>query len=90
VEVDIFCKSAEPDGMDFIVEVKDWKTEVTGQAVDGFIAKKQKLEKHLKKKAGFIFYSENGMPEQLAVRLLENGIMVTSREWLAACGGAGL
>jgi hypothetical protein len=82
VEVDIFCKSAVPDGMDFIVEVKDWKTEVTGQAVDGFIAKKQKLEKHLKKKAGYIFYSENGMPEKLAERLLENGIMVTCRERL--------
>jgi hypothetical protein len=90
VEVDIFCKSTVSDGMDFIVEVKDWKTEVTMQAVDGFINNKQKLEKNLKKKAGYIFYSENGMPEKLAERLLENGIMVTCWERMAARGGAGL
>jgi hypothetical protein len=90
VEVDIFCKSAVPDDTDFIVEVKDWKTEVTMQAVDGFINNKQKLEKNLKKKAGYIFYSENGMPEKLAERLLENGIMVTCWERMAARGGAGL
>jgi hypothetical protein len=83
VEVDIFCRSALPDGMDFIVEVKDWNTEVTGQAVDDFIAKKQKLERYFAKKTGFILYSENGTPEKLVERLLENGIMVTCRERLA-------
>jgi hypothetical protein len=89
VEVDIFCKSAEPDGPDFIMEVKDWNTEVTKQAVDGFIAKKQRLEKHLKKNTGFVFYSENDITEDLEKRLWENGIMATCRERLAACGGAG-
>jgi hypothetical protein len=82
MEVDIFCRSTTPDGIDFIVEVKDWSTELSKQAVDDFIAKKQKLEQSLKEKTGYILYSENGVPEKLEQQLLENGIMVTCREWL--------
>jgi hypothetical protein len=38
---------------------------------------KRQIVLHLEKKTGFILYSENGVPEELEKRLLENRIMVT-------------
>lgn len=77
VEADIFCENEAEVGVDFIIEVKDWETNITNDEIQKFIDKKILLESNRKKKTGYIFYSEKGLTGEQKRILDENGIMYT-------------
>jgi hypothetical protein len=82
IEVDIFCAGEAEDGVDFVVEVKDWETRVTLEVIKEFIVKKSILDGIRKRKTAYIFFSERGLAGEEREMLEQNGIMYTDGEKL--------
>ena len=74
---DLFCESEEAAGCDFVIEVKDRKGGIPKEEIDRFIRKKEYLSGILKRKTGYIFYSETGFTEEQKELLSQAGIMYT-------------
>ncbi len=83
VEVDLHAVHEDDAGTDLMIEVKDWEKEPSLDVVRRFIAVKEALAGHLKKKTVFLFYSESGLSEEAAALLREAGILVLDPEKLA-------
>jgi len=79
-EMDIHASSKDPNGMDLIVEVKNWKGRVSNKVVETFIEQKNRLV--LERNTAFLFYSENGFTENQEQLLRANHIMYTTFEKL--------
>jgi hypothetical protein len=77
IEADIWCESETETGVDFMIEVKDWETDITNEEITKFITKKTMVESIRKKKVAYIFYSERGLTGEQVKMLTENGIMYT-------------
>ena len=83
-EIDIYAESEAEDEADLAIEVKNWKEEVSNTAVKQFIALKDDYAAALKKKAGFLLYSENGFTQVQEDLMNDRGIMYTTPERLTA------
>ncbi len=83
-EVDIYARSEAEDGTDLVIEVKNWKQEVSNQAVTRFIELKQDYAAELKAKTGFLLYSENGFTETQKELMESMDIMYTTPQRLTA------
>ncbi len=83
VEADLHAISELSDGIDLIVEVKDWKREPTTEAVGRFVQIKEALAGHLERPTRFLFYSESGLGEKPAAMLSGAGIGILDPERLA-------
>ncbi len=84
VEVDVHAASERADGIDLMIEVKDWQKEVTRDVVRRFIEVKEALAGHLERQTAFLFYSETGLRQELAAMLAEAGILILDPEKLAS------
>ncbi len=84
VEVDVHAASERADGIDLMIEVKDWQKEVTRDVVWRFIEVKEALAGHLERQTAFLFYSETGLRQELAAMLAEAGILILDPEKLAS------
>ena len=84
VEIDLHAISERDDGIDLMVEVKNWQREVTRDTVSRFIEVKEKLAGHLKRTTVFLFYSERGVGEEPAAVLTKAGILILDPEKLAS------
>ncbi len=83
VEIDLHAVHQDDDGIDLMIEVKDWQKEPTEARVRRFIEVKEALEGQLERRTLFLFYSESGLSEEAAARLAEAGILVIDPEKLA-------
>ncbi len=83
-EIDIYARSTNEDGTDLAIEVKNWKQEVSTTVVNQFIDLKKDYAGGLKKKTGFVLYSENGFSEAQEDLMIDHQIMYTTPERLTA------
>ncbi len=77
IEVDLYAQSENVKGVDLVVEVKDWREKLTKVKLEEFFRKKELLTGFLKKKTGFIFYSEKGFAKAQEKLLKDNEVMFT-------------
>ncbi len=84
VEIDLHAVSERDDGTDLMLEVKDWKREVTADVVRRFVETQEALAGHLERKTVFLFYSERGLGEKPAAMLHEAGILILDAAKLAS------
>ena len=84
VEVDLHAVSENEEGIDLMIEVKDWQQEVSEDAVRRFIEVKSALEGRLQRPTVFLLYSEGGVREIAAMALAGANIMILDPEKLAA------
>jgi hypothetical protein len=84
VEADLYAVSERDDGLDLVLEVKDWQREVTPDAVRRFVEAREALNGHLERQTAFLFYSESGLGEKSATLLAEAGILVIDPAKLAS------
>ncbi|MDJ0839064.1 MAG: hypothetical protein QNK37_21290 [Acidobacteriota bacterium] len=83
-EIDILAVSEAEDGTDLVIEVKNWKEKVSMKAVNRFVELKEDYAGELKKKTGFILYSEKGFTTSQEELMKDRGIMYTTPERLTA------
>ncbi len=82
-EIDIHAISAEKDGTDLRIEVKDWERPVSVDEVRRFLEAKEKLSARLARKSVFLFYSESGFSQEAEAALAEGGVLILDPEKLA-------
>ncbi|MCP4662162.1 MAG: hypothetical protein GY856_42710, partial [bacterium] len=87
-EVDLHAVHEEDDGTDLMIEVKDWESEPSMDAVRRFVDLEQALRGQLSRRTVFLFYSESGLGEDAAATLEEAGILVLDPTKLAGFEGA--
>ena len=83
-EIDIPAVSEAEDGADLAVEVKNWKKEVSTKEVKRFIELKKDYAGALKKKTGFVLYSEQGFTDSQEKLMEADGVMYTTPHRLTA------
>ncbi|MCP4658047.1 MAG: hypothetical protein GY856_21770 [bacterium] len=83
-EIDLHAVHENDDGTDLMIEVKDWETEPSMDAVRHFVAAKDALEGQLERRTVFLFYSESGLGEEAVAALYEAGVQVLDPAKLAA------
>ena len=88
VEADLHAVSERDDGIDLVVEVKDWEKEPTLDVVRRFVETRAALADHLERTTGsrqtfFLFYSESGLGKEAAAALTEAGILIVDAAKLA-------
>ncbi|MCP4657319.1 MAG: hypothetical protein GY856_18060, partial [bacterium] len=83
VEVDLHAIHENDDGTDLMIEVKDWEKGPPEGVIRRFIEIKEALEKRLKRRTVFLFYSESGLSEKAAALLHEAGVPILDPEKLA-------
>ncbi len=83
-EIDIYARAEAEDGTDLVIEVKNWRQKVSTEAVNLFIDLKQRFEPALKKKTGFLLYSENGFTPAQEKLMSSADVMYTTAEHLTA------
>ncbi len=62
-EVDIYARTSNPHAYDLIIEVKNWEKQIADAEIEAFIALKDAAGKLVKKKTGYLLYSENGFTD---------------------------
>jgi hypothetical protein len=88
-EIDIHAVSADDDGTDLMVEVKDLKRTAAMDAVRRFIKAKEIRIPQLERKTVFLFYSESGVNANVAAALAAAGILIIDPEKLATFEATG-
>ncbi len=82
-EIDLHAACENDDGTDLMVEVKDWESEPSMDAVRRFVAVKNALSDRLERSTVFLFYSESGLGEDATAALAEAGIPILDPAMLA-------
>ncbi len=83
VEIDLHAAHESDDGTDLMIEVKDWESVPSMDAVRRFVAVKNALGGRLERRAVFLFYSESGLGEDAVAALHEAGVLVLDPAKLA-------
>jgi hypothetical protein len=83
VEIDVHAVNEDPDGVDLMVEVKNWDRPVTADAARRFVEVRGGVEELLERRTLFLFYSESGLSEEAEAVLREAGVLVLDPEKLA-------
>jgi len=83
VEIDLHAESENADGIDLMIEVKDWEREPHLDVVRRYIKAKKALVGRLERTTVFLFYSESGLAEEAVTLLREADILVIDPEKLA-------
>jgi hypothetical protein len=83
VEVDLHAVSEREDGLDLVVEVKDWERAATLDVARRFVEAKAALAGYLERTTAFLFYSESGVGGAAAAELAAAGILIVDDGKLA-------
>ena len=83
-EIDIHAISADAEGTDLMVEVKDLERKASMDDVGRFIEVKEAISPQLERRTIFLFYSESGVSANVAAALADAGIAIIDPKKLAA------